>query len=75
VRPAEGGCGVVASEQVIEDLLAQGGVSAGAGLLDGGVGVAQDRDDVGGPALQAAGAELRDCPAPADDVLVMPISA
>jgi hypothetical protein len=75
VRPAEGGGGVVAFEQVIEDLLVQGGAAAGAGFLDGGVRVAQDRDDVGGPVLQAAGAEFRDRPAPADDVLVMPISA
>ena len=69
VRPAEGGGGVVAFEQVIEDLLVQGGAAAGAGLPDGCVGVAQDRDGVGGPALQAAGAQLRDRPAPADDVL------
>ena len=46
-----------------------GGVPAGAGGLDGLVSVAQDRDDVPGPVLDAAGAEFRDRPAPADDVL------
>ena len=69
VRPAEGGGGVVAFEQVIEDLLVQGGVAADAGLPDGCVGLAQDRDNACGPALQAAGARFRDRPAPADDVL------
>jgi len=61
--------GVVAFPQVIEDLLVQDGVPAGAGGLDGSVGLAEDRDDIRSPVLHAAGAELRDRPAPPDDVL------
>ena len=61
--------GVVAFAQVIEDLLVQGGVLAGAGGLDGFMGSAEDRDDVPGPVLQAAGAEFRDRAASADHVL------
>src|SRR5258707_9107964 len=57
---------VVAFTQVIEELLVQGGVPAGAGGLDGLMSVAQDRDDVAGPVLQAAGAEFRDRTASAD---------
>ena len=49
---------VVAFPQVIEDLRVQGGVAAGAGVFDGLVRLAQDRDDVAGPGLQPAGAEL-----------------
>ena len=60
--------GVVAFAQAVECLLVQGGVPAGAGGLDGPVGVAQDRDDVAGPVLDAAGAEFRDRAAPPDDV-------
>ena len=60
--------GVVAFPQVIEYLRVEGGVAAGAGGLDGLMSVAQDRDDVAGPVLDAAGAEFRDRPAPADDV-------
>src|SRR6266581_7368866 len=56
---------VVAFPQVIEDLLVQGGIPAGAGGLDGLMSVTQDRDDLPGPVLDAAGAEFRDCPAPA----------
>ena len=63
--------GVVAFPQVTEDLLVQGGVRAGARGLDGLMSVAQDRDDVPGPVLDAAGAELRDCPAPAYHVRVI----
>jgi hypothetical protein len=37
--------------------------------------LAQDLDDVAGPGLQAAGAELGDGAASPDDVLVMQISA
>jgi hypothetical protein len=37
--------------------------------------VAQDRDDVLGPRLEAAGAEFRDGPAPADDVLAALLDA
>ena len=43
VDDPEGDGGVVAFPQVIEDFLVEGGVPAGAGGLDGGVGVAQDR--------------------------------
>ena len=50
--------GVVAFAQVIEDLRVQGGAAAGAGVLDGPVRLAQDRDDVAGPVLHAAGAEF-----------------
>jgi len=70
-----GGHGVVTFPQAIEYLRVQGGVPAGAGRRDGGMGLAQDRDDVAGPGLQAAGAEFGDRAAPADHVLVMPISA
>ena len=66
---------VVAFPQVIKQLRVQAGVAAGAGLIYGPVCLAQDRDDVAGPGLQAAGAELRDGAAAADDVGVMPISA
>jgi hypothetical protein len=66
---------VVAFAQVIEQLRVQSGVAAGAGLIHGPVRLAQDRDDVACPGLQAAGAELRDGAAAADDVGVMPISA
>ena len=61
-----GGDGIiVAFPQVIEDLLVQGGVPAGAGGLDGLVRLAQDGDDVACPVLDAAGAESGDRPAPA----------
>ena len=59
---------VVAFPQALQQLRVQGGVAAGAGLLHGLVRLAQDRDDVAGPGLQAAGAELRDGAAAADDV-------
>jgi len=54
--------GVGAFAQVIEDLLVQGGVPAGAGGLDGLMSVAEDRDDLAGPVLQAAGADLQALP-------------
>src|SRR5271165_3848442 len=61
--------GVVAFPQAGEDLRVQGGVAAGAGVLDGLVRLAQDGDDVAGPGLQAARAELDNCPESPDDVL------
>ncbi len=54
--------GVVAFPQVIEYLLVQGSVPAGAGRPDGRMGLTQDGDDVAGPGLQAAGAEFRALP-------------
>ncbi len=64
-----GGDGVVvAFEQVIEYLLVQGRVSAGAGRLDCLMGLAEDGDDVAGPGLQPAGAELGDRAASPDHV-------
>ena len=59
---------VVAFPQVIEQLRVQAGVAAGAGLIHVLVCLAQDRDDVACPGLQAAGAELGDGAAAADDV-------
>jgi hypothetical protein len=47
---------------------------AGAGGFHRLVRLAQDLDDVAGPGLQAAGAELDDGPASPDYVLVIPIS-
>jgi hypothetical protein len=75
VDDPEGSGLVVALAELVQQVRVQGGAAAGAGLFDGLVRLAQDSDDVAGPGLQAAGAELDDCPAPADDVLVMPISA
>ena len=54
--------GVVAFQQVIEDLLVQGGVPASTGGLDGLMSLAEDRDDVPGPVLRAAWAEFRALP-------------
>jgi len=51
---------VVAFPQVIEDPLVQGGISPGAGFLNGRVSLAQDGDNVSGPVLDAAGAEFGD---------------
>jgi hypothetical protein len=73
--PGGGVVVVVAFEQVVEYLLVQGRVCAGAGSLDCLTGLAEDGDDIAGPGLQPAGAGFRDRPAPPDDVLVMPISA
>jgi hypothetical protein len=49
----------VAFPQAVENLPAQGGVPAGAGGFDGLVSLAQDRDDVPGPVLDAGVIELR----------------
>jgi hypothetical protein len=54
--------GVVAFAQVVQCLLVQGGVPAGKGRLDCLVSVAEDRDDIRGPVLQAAGTEFRALP-------------
>ena len=74
VDDPEGGGLVVALAELVQHLRAEGGAAAGAGVLDGLVRFAQDLDDVAGPGLQAAGAELGDRPASSDDVLVIPIS-
>ena len=66
--PGPGGL-IVAFAQVIEYLLVEFGAAAGAGVLDGPVRLAEDRDDVAGPVLDAAGAEFHDCPAAPDNVL------
>ena len=58
VDPPGGDGGVVAFAQVIEYLRVEGGAAAGAGVLDGPVRLAEDRDDVPGPVLDAAGAEF-----------------
>jgi hypothetical protein len=64
-----GGYGlVVVFLQVGEDIRAEGGAAAGAGLPNEAVSVAQERDHVLRPGLEAAGAEFRDGPAAADDV-------
>jgi hypothetical protein len=54
--------GVVAFPQVTEDFRVEAGAVAGAGVLDRPVGLAEDLDDLGGPVLDAAGAELHDLP-------------
>ena len=69
VGDPEGGGLVVALAQLGQLPGVQGGVPAGAGFLHRLVRLAQDADRVGGPGLQAAGAELRGGAAPADDVL------
>ena len=75
VDDAEGGGLVVALAELVQQVRVEGGAAAGACVLDGLMGLAQDGDDVAGPGLQAAGAELDDRPASPDYVLVMPISA
>ena len=72
---AEGDGVVVALAELLQQVRVDGGAAAGAGVFDGLMRLAQDGDDVASPGLQAAGAELGDCPASPDDVLVMPISA
>ena len=72
---AEGNGVVVAFAELVQQFRAEGGAAAGAGVFDGLVRLAQDGDDLAGPGLQAAGAELDDCPASPDYVDVMPIPA
>src|SRR5579863_770068 len=64
--PGPDGC-IVAVPQVVENLVIQGGVPAGPGVLDGPVRLAQDRDDVPGPVLRAAGAEFLHGPARSEE--------
>jgi hypothetical protein len=71
--PGGGGL-VVAFAEILQQVRVQGGAAAGAGVADGLVCLAQDGDDVAGPGLQAAGAEIGDRPASPGDVLVIPIS-
>jgi hypothetical protein len=75
VRDPEGDGLVVAPVQLRQKLRIEGGIAPGQRLLDRLVRLAEDLDDVAGPGLQAAGTEPGDRAAPADDVLVMPISA
>src|SRR6266487_5314869 len=72
---AEGDGVVVALAEFLQQVRAEGGAAAGARLLDGLVRLAQDGDDVAGPGLQAAGAELDHCPASPDDVLAALLDA
>src|SRR5258705_9737787 len=65
----EGGGLVVALAELARQVRAEGGAAAGTGLFHGLVRLAQDGDDVAGPGLQPAGAELDDGPASADDGL------
>jgi hypothetical protein len=74
VDDAEGRGLVVTFPQAGQQARVQGGLPSRPGVLDSLVRLAQDGDHVGGPGLQAAGAEFRDGPAAADDGLVMPIS-
>ena len=74
VGDAEGDGFVVALAELGQLLGVQGRVPSGQGFLDAVAGFAEDLDDVGGPGLQAAGAELGDRAGAADDVLVIPIS-
>jgi len=73
VDDAEGDGGVVAFAQARQQGRIEGWLPArlpaGPGVFHCLVRLAQDGDDVGGPGLQAAGAELRNGPAAADDVL------
>ena len=66
--PEDGGL-VVALAELVQHVRIQGGVPAGAGRFHGLVRLAQDGDDVAGPGLQAAGAELGHGAAAADYVL------
>src|SRR2546423_14854922 len=68
VDDAEGGGLVVALAELVQQVRAGRGAAAGAGVLDGLVRFAQDHDDLAGPGLQAAGAELDDGPASPDYV-------
>ncbi len=72
--PPEFRGGAVTFPQAVKDLLVKAGAAAGAGVPDGRVGLPQDRDDVPGPVLEAAGAEFQDLAGPPDNVLVIPIS-
>ena len=72
---AEGGGVVVALAELVQQVRAEGGAAAGAGVFDGLVRLAQDGDDVAGPGLQAAGAEFHDRPASPDDVLAALLDA
>jgi hypothetical protein len=69
VDDPEGGGLVVALAELVQQVRVQGSAAAGAGVTDGLVCLAQYGDDVAGPGLQAAGAELDDCPASPDYVL------
>jgi len=65
-RP-EGGGLVVPFQEPAEHFLVKGGVAARPGVLDGLVRLAQDRDDLSCPGLEAARAEAQDRAAAADD--------
>ncbi len=73
MRDPEGDGLVAALAELAQYLRGQGGVPAGAGLIHGLVRLAQDRDEVARPGLQAAGAKLHHGAASADDVGIMPI--
>ena len=72
---AEGDGVVVALAELVQQVRAEGGAAAGAGVLDGLVRLAQDGDDVACPGLQASGAELGHGPASPDDVLAALLDA
>ena len=69
VGDPEGDGLVVASAQLRQEFRIEGWIAPGHCRIDGLVGVAQRVNNVGGPRLQAAGAEPGDRAAVADDVL------
>lgn len=64
VSDPEGDGLVVAFAQLAQESCAGAGLAPGPGLLGRSVGLAEDLDHVGGPVLQAAGAEPGDGAAP-----------
>jgi hypothetical protein len=63
IGDAEGNGLVVTLAELVQQVRAEGGAAAGAGMVRGPVRLVQDGDDVAGPASQATPAELGDSPA------------
>jgi hypothetical protein len=57
VDDPEGGGLVVALAELVQHVRVRGCTAAGTGVLDGLIGLAEDRDDVTSPGLQAAEAD------------------
>jgi len=68
MRDAGRHSGVAGFAELVQLFRVQGGATAGMGVFHGLVRLAQDGDDVVGPGLRAAGAELHDRPASPDHV-------